>query len=116
MKRKIKLFEKYRQEYGLPVYVCRTNFTTMKGQLIRLISYPNVKKTLFEKQSEKFLIFLFGLVVISYITVIIRFNSSIDTSDIIIKFLDLITITVPPGLPISMTFGIIYAVDKMKKK
>lgn len=32
------------------------------------------------------------------------------------KFLDLITITVPPGLPVSMTFGIIFALDKMKKK
>jgi cation-transporting ATPase 13A3/4/5 len=30
--------------------------------------------------------------------------------------LDLITITVPPGLPISMTFGIIFALEKMAKK
>lgn len=38
------------------------------------------------------------------------------TNDLILKFLDLITITVPPGLPVSMTFGIIYAIDKLKKK
>ena len=30
--------------------------------------------------------------------------------------MDLITITVPPGLPVSMTFGIIFAVEKMEKK
>lgn len=30
--------------------------------------------------------------------------------------MDLITITVPPGLPVSMTFGIIFALEKMKKK
>ena len=34
----------------------------------------------------------------------------------IVKFLDLITVTVPPGLPVSMTFGIIFAVSKMEKK
>ena len=34
----------------------------------------------------------------------------------IIKFLDLITITVPPGLPVSMTFGIIFALEKLKDK
>lgn len=33
-----------------------------------------------------------------------------------IKFLDLITITVPPGLPVSMTFGIIHAIEKLKNK
>lgn len=34
----------------------------------------------------------------------------------IVKFLDLITITVPPGLPVSMTFGIIFALEKLKDK
>lgn len=32
------------------------------------------------------------------------------------KFFDLITITVPPALPVSMTFGIIYAVERLEKK
>ena len=39
-----------------------------------------------------------------------------DTLDLVVKFLDLVTVTVPPGLPISMTFGIVYAMEKMKKK
>lgn len=30
--------------------------------------------------------------------------------------MDLITVTIPPGLPVSMTLGIIYAVEKLKKK
>ncbi len=34
----------------------------------------------------------------------------------VVKFLDLITITVPPGLPVSMTFGIIFALEKLKDK
>lgn len=34
----------------------------------------------------------------------------------VLKFLDLITITVAPGLPVSMTLGIVYALDKLKDK
>jgi cation-transporting ATPase 13A2 len=30
--------------------------------------------------------------------------------------MDLVTVTIPPGLPVSMTLGIIYAVEKMQKK
>jgi len=36
--------------------------------------------------------------------------------DIFIKFLDLIVITVPPALPVSMAFGVIYAIEKLKNK
>ena len=50
------------------------------------------------------------------IILIFILKDDFSTEDLILKFLDMITITVPPGLPISMTFGIIYAVDKMKKK
>ncbi len=39
-----------------------------------------------------------------------------DGNILFVKFLDLITITVPPGLPVSMTFGIIFALEKMKDK
>jgi len=31
-----------------------------------------------------------------------------------LKFLDLIAITVPPALPVSMAFGILSAIDKLK--
>ena len=96
--------------------VARTNFTTAKGQLIRLISHPNSRKNSFTQESEKFLVFLFVVAVCSNIITIIILRNDFDTSDLIYKFFDIITITVPPGLPISMTFGIIYAVDKMKTK
>lgn len=116
LKRKMRLYEKYREEFGMPVLVIRTNFVTMKGQLIRIISFPNQRPNIFEKESKSFLVFLFFLATISYSALIIKLRNEIDPGDIIIKFFDLITITVPPGLPISMTFGIIYAVEKMKKK
>lgn len=104
------MFEKYRQNYGIPVYVIRTNFVTLKGQLIRIISFPIEKTNIFEKQSSYFLLFLFGVSVTSYSFLIIRLHKYVELIDMVQKFLDLITITVPPGLPVSMTFGIIHAI------
>ena len=88
----------------------------MKGQLIRIISFPVERENVFEKQSVKFLFFLFGLSVSSYIVLAIKLSQYAHPIDIVVKFLDLITVTVPPGLPVSMTFGIIFALEKMKAK
>jgi len=49
------------------------------------------------------------LSVASYSILIIKLHAVVEVHDLIVKFLDLITITVPPGLPVSMTFGIIFA-------
>ena len=88
----------------------------MKGQLIRIISFPIEKTSIFEKQSQKFLIILFGIACFSYAILIAHLKGYVDPTDLIAHFLDLVTVTVPPGLPVSMTFGIIFAVDKMRKK
>ena len=81
----------------------------MKGQLIRIISFPVEKVNQFEKESVKFLLFLFCLTVLSYAFLALKLASVADPLDFVVKFLDLITVTVPPGLPVSMTFGIVYA-------
>jgi hypothetical protein len=39
-KKKMAKFESFREEYGVPVCVLRTNFVTTKGQLIRIILFP----------------------------------------------------------------------------
>lgn len=54
--------------------------------------------------------FLFLLSVGTYIVLIILIYKYVDAADLVQKFFDLITITVPPALPVSMTFGIIYAI------
>lgn len=56
------------------------------------------------------------MAIASYCILIIKLHDVVTTDDIIVKFLDLITITVPPGLPVSMTFGIIFALEKLKNK
>ena len=94
----------------------RTNFVTMKGQLIRIISFPIEKTSIFQKQSQKFLMILFAIACASYLLLIFRLKDYVDALDIFAHFLDLVTVTVPPGLPVSMTFGIVYALEKLKKK
>lgn len=46
-KESLENFEKFRHEYGIPIYVVRTNFVTIKGQLIRIISFPIEKQNIF---------------------------------------------------------------------
>ena len=88
----------------------RTNFLTLKGQLIRLILFPKEKENIFQKESAKFLIVLFLIAIVTYFGMIPKLRDAVDGLDLFIKFLDLITITVPPALPISMTAGVIYAI------
>jgi len=61
-------------------------------------------------------LFLFILAIITFFGMIPKLSEVVAPIDIFVKFLDLIVITVPPALPVSMAFGVIYAVDKLKKK
>jgi len=88
----------------------------MKGQLIRKILFPYQLENKFQRESTKFLCFLFVLSVVSYIILCIKLFPVVKTIVLIKRGLDVITITVPPTLPISMLIGIVYAVDKLKKK
>ena len=94
----------------------RTNFVTIKGQLIRIILFPKEQENIFQKESAKYLIFLFVLSVSTYIVLIILIHDYARVRDLVVKFFDLITITVPPALPVSMTFGIIYAIERLEAK
>ena len=96
------------------VCVIRTNFRTIKGQLIRVISFPKDRQMNFYIQSGKFVIFLFILSVVSYCILIIKLSNAVPGDDLVLKFFDLITITVPPGLPASMSVGIAYSIRRLK--
>lgn len=53
---------------------------------------------------------------ISYGILIAKLQSVVEANDLVLKFFDLITITVPPGLPASMSVGIVYSINKLKSK
>lgn len=56
------------------------------------------------------------MAIITYFGMIDHLSKVVAPFDIFIKFLDLIVITVPPALPVSMAFGVIYAIEKLKNK
>ncbi|XP_069775899.1 polyamine-transporting ATPase 13A3-like isoform X2 [Narcine bancroftii] len=85
---------------GEPVkaVVVRTGFYTSKGRLVCSILYPKMADFKLYRDAYRFLLSLEQAV------------------RIIIKALDIVTITVPPALPAAMTAGIIYAQHRLKKK
>ncbi|XP_016327909.1 probable cation-transporting ATPase 13A3 isoform X1 [Sinocyclocheilus anshuiensis] len=96
--------------------VVRTGFSTAKGQLIRSILYP--KPTDFKLYRDAYL-FLLCLVAVASIvfvySLVMKIINQEPVKEIIVKSLDIITITVPPALPAAMTAGIIYAQRRLKK-
>jgi len=70
-KKRMAKYEKYRQSFGIPVCVTRTNFVTTKGQLIRIILFPREQQNVFQREAVKFLFFLFALAVTTYVIVVV---------------------------------------------
>ncbi|TRY64847.1 hypothetical protein DNTS_028716 [Danionella cerebrum] len=96
--------------------VVRTGFSTAKGQLIRSILYP--KPTDFKLYRDAYL-FLLCLVAVASIvflySLVMKILNKEAVKEIIVKSLDIITITVPPALPAAMTAGIVYAQRRLRK-
>ena len=97
--------------------VLATGFNTEKGSLIRSILYPKESESNFQKDSIKFIYFM-GLISLLFflITLYSLLKNNLDPYDIVLRFLDLITTTVPPALPACLGIGISYAVSRLKEK
>ncbi|CAI5449155.1 unnamed protein product [Caenorhabditis angaria] len=97
--------------------VLRTAYSTLKGQLVRSIMYPKPIDFRFTKDLFKFILFLACISGLGFIyTIIIMVGRKKTLHKIIVRALDIITITVPPALPAAMSVGIINAQLRLKKK
>jgi len=97
--------------------VVRTGFSTAKGELVRSILYSNQVFFKFYSDSFKFIGVLGCMALIGFIYIAIYLTSThVETKEIIIRVLDIITVAVPPSLPAAMTVGIIYAQGRLKKR
>jgi len=96
--------------------VTRTGFVTTKGALVRDILYPRETKFSFYRDSL-FFVFAMGFVGIggfcATLPKLIELGTT--TEKLIDKSLDLITITVPPALPATMSVGVAFAIARLKK-
>ncbi|XP_076000643.1 polyamine-transporting ATPase 13A3-like [Genypterus blacodes] len=96
--------------------VVRTGFSTEKGQMVRSILYPKPTDFKLYRDAYLFLLCLVGIAGIGFIyNVVLSVMNKVPAPTIIIKSLDIITITVPAALPAAMTAGIVYAQRRLKR-
>ena len=95
--------------------VIRTNFDTLKGSLIKSILYPKPNRFSFYADSMKFICALALISIVGFTTTIPVSIKYLGGGETVKKSLDLITITVPPALPATMSVGIVYALYKLRK-
>ena len=91
--------------------VIRTGYLTTKGALVRDILYPRPTKFKFYQDSLTFVaaMALVGLLGFAC-TLPVLMDLGLGTAKLIDKSLDLITITVPPALPATMSVGAAFAI------
>lgn len=96
--------------------VLRTGYLTTKGELVRSMLYPPPADFKFDQDSYKFIGILVVIAMLGFFyTVVTKLSRKLPFIDIAIKALDLVTIAIPPALPIAMTVGKLYAIDRLKK-
>ncbi|EPB68759.1 P-type ATPase of unknown pump specificity [Ancylostoma ceylanicum] len=108
---------RYYRGQKVKAVVLRTGFSTMKGQLVRSIMYPKPVDFRFTKDLFKFVGFLGCISGCGFVyTIIIMVLRGSSLRRVIVRALDIITITVPPALPAAMSVGIINAQLRLKNK
>lgn len=113
--------------------VVRTGFNSAKGALVRSMMFPKPNNFKFYRDSFRFIgvLSIIGkrrlcTILFSYLTLfaaIIGFLISsvnfirlgIDSTTMILRALDLITIVVPPALPATLSIGTSFAIGRLKK-
>ena len=94
----------------------RTGFQTTKGDLVRSILYPRPNKFRFYVDSMRFVGVMAIIAFLGFAASLpAQIAEGTETVDIVDKSLDLITITVPPALPMALTVGTIYAISRLQK-
>ncbi|THD25574.1 Cation-transporting ATPase [Fasciola hepatica] len=104
----------YADERVLAV-VARTGFRTAKGELVRSILFPKPIEFKFTRDALKFVAALAVLAVVGFgVSVYLMNRSGLDIRSICLRALDLITVAVPPALPMAMTVGVVFAQRRLR--
>jgi cation-transporting P-type ATPase 13A2 len=96
--------------------VIKTGFMTTKGGLIRDILYPRPNRFSFYRDSLLYMCVFALFAVIGFACSIKpMLDFEFEPGDIVLRSLDLVTITVPPTLPAVMSIGTGFAIWRLKK-
>ena len=97
--------------------VVAVGFGTTEGQLIRSILYPKPNRFRFFQESVVFVVLLGCIALLgSALAFRVFLINGVSLADSIVTVLDLITIAVPPALPIAMTIGTSFARSRLSKR
>ncbi|KAJ2455324.1 hypothetical protein EV183_000860 [Coemansia sp. RSA 2336] len=101
---------------GAIAMVLRTGFCTTKGTLVRSLLFPHATKFRFYRDAMRFVWILAGIAIVGFIINTINLHRlGVSASEIVLKALDLITVVVPPALPASMSIGMVFAAQRLRK-
>ena len=98
----------------LKALVIGTGFNTQRGNLIQSVLFPRKSNYNFYKENIMFFIFTFLSFLVGMIIFIIIHNADDDDEEgesksiLFQDILDLLTVVVPPSLPLSLTLGTFY--------
>ena len=96
--------------------VVAVGFSTTEGQLIRSILYPKPNRFRFFEESIMFVVLLGCIALLgSALALRVFLLTGVSFKDSIVTILDLITIAVPPTLPLVMILGPSYARTRLNK-
>ncbi|OWZ05391.1 hypothetical protein PHMEG_00022527, partial [Phytophthora megakarya] len=95
--------------------VLSTGFSTGRGELFRSILYPKPISFEFERDSYRYLIVLWSIAIAAFIKrVVDGAGTNTPFLDTFLHSLDLITIAVPPALPLVLSSGIGFAMQRLQ--
>ncbi|SPO29335.1 related to YPK9 - vacuolar protein with a possible role in sequestering heavy metals [Ustilago trichophora] len=106
-----------KNEAGARAMVVRTGFNTTKGALVRSMLFPKPMGFKFYRDSFRFIGFLAATAGVGFTFAAVNFvKIGIAWPTIVIRALDLITVVVPPALPATMSIGISFAINRLRKQ
>eukprot|EP01133_Synstelium_polycarpum_P011199 gene11199-13056_t len=98
--------------------VTRTGWATTKGELVLSMLFPKETNFKFFQQSIKFLGVLCSIALVGFGISVWRMLAlgSIPASEVVKRALDLITIVVPPALPMAQSVGQGFSIFRLKRR
>lgn len=97
--------------------VVRTGFNTSKGELVKSILFPRPIEFRFYEDSIKFVLMLFMVAMCGMMyTIRLYKQRNAEMSTVLLRALDILTIVVPPALPLALTTGVVYSQARLKRK
>ncbi|EPQ31655.1 uncharacterized protein PFL1_00988 [Pseudozyma flocculosa PF-1] len=96
--------------------VVRTAFSTAKGSLVRQMLFPRPISFKFYRDGFIFIGFLFAMALIGMVSTCIYFSIiGVESEEIALRALDVLTIACPPALPATLSICITFAISRLRR-